>query len=565
MGVAWRAARPDLFRSLPLMPFYSLAEVSLAFLAAALLRLIYVDTPRVFVGDLVPERLQVWFDFSQSLDRKDLAFALPLLIIGTSLFKLVVSFASTYYMDKAGYFVSTTLREVLLESLLGARSERLQRISPSEISNRIMTDSALMQSAVSKGFLGGFRDLLVVVFCFAGMVVVASKFMVIVLLCLVPFVFLVRSVARLVQGYIRNYRRAIIELSAHAMDSRTGLLTLAAERTTDVRLSDFELKTAELRKTTLQTMGRRTLAGPFIEYLAIAGIAALLAFKNRLSEVDVAAYASLFILAAMSYRPLKNLGGFLSQFTEVRLTFERLNALWCENRSEPGLSRRIETAQGDLCRLMHVSYVAPDGVSLLTDFSFAVRAGDLVGFAGPSGSGKTTALRLLAGVLQPTSGRLAAIPAVRLATQAATVFAGTVAENISYHSSVDEEDLQDLVVSLGLAATPLGAGLFLGRSIGPSGEGLSGGERARVTLARVFAAMRAAAAERRPFLALFDEPTANLDAESSHLFWQLLRRTLDKGPTLAAICVTHHESDLMHCSRRLRFAAGRLVGEEPHV
>ncbi len=564
--VVGKTVRADLARSLPFMPLYSLAEVTLGLLAAAMLRLIYIDTPRVFVADLFPERLRQWLVFPQSLDRKDLAMVIPLLIIGIGLFKLLTSFASTYYMERAGYLVSTKLREVLLASLLNAPSETLQRAHHSELSNRIMADSTVMQGAVSKGVLGGLRDLLVVLFCFVGMILVAGDVMIWVVLGLAPFILVIRYIAKVVQGYIRSYRRGVIELSSHAMDSRLGLLTLAAERTTTLRLQDFVNKTEGLRAGAMSTMGRRTLSGPFVEYLAIAGVAALLAFKNRLSDVDVAAFGALFILAVMTYRPLKNLGGFMSQVAELRLTYQRLNALWLENRA----AFRVPSFSGTLAPVLlsceGVSYGSSAGTTVLRGFRCSLKQGEILGFAGPSGSGKTTALRLMAGTLLPTEGHITRHGDVRLATQAAAVFAGSVADNMAYEHPVQtcEEVLKDLILGLGLAATNAGAALFLSRVIGPAGEGLSGGERARVTLARVLVSMVMAGRAGTPMVGLFDEPTANLDPQASQGFWLALRKIVGEHPTVSAVCVTHHEADLIHCQRIIRFAAGALTQQEGH-
>ncbi len=583
-----RAARADVFRSLPFMPIYSAAEVALAFLAAALIRLVYIESPRVFVGDLVPQALQRVLEFPQTIDRKDLAFVVPLLIAGVGFIKLVSSFLSTYFMERAGYFVSTVLREQLLDKVLQTPAETLQAVNAGMLSNRIMADSATLQGAVSKGFLGGFRDLLVLVFCFSGMVFVAGKLFFLILACLLPFAMIVRYLSRVLQRHLSATATMQVELSAHAMDSRAGLLTLAAERTKNTRQADFARRSEALRDLARGTLGRRTLAGPFIEYLAVLGVAVLLAFKNSLGQVDVTTYSSLFILGAMTYRPLKNLGGVVSQFTEVRLTFQRMNAIWSRESAPLPKAEQLDqlertataTATATATRSLvaaarSVDYVTESGVTLLSQASVEIRRNELVGFVGESGSGKTTMLRLLAGILRPSSGAVELPEVTRMATQSATIFAGSVSDNVVYNKvaergQADQADLVhpvkqeiiDLMQSLGLAATPLGAVVFLERTIMPGGAGLSGGEKARVSIARVLAAAELDQEHQeqkgRSMLLLFDEPTANLDHESSALFWQTLKRVLSLHPWLAAVVITHHVSDLQHCNRHYVFDGGKV-------
>ncbi len=583
LKVMMRAARADVFRSLPFMPIYSAAEVALAFLAAALIRLVYIESPRVFVGDLVPQALQRIIEFPQTIDRKDLAFVVPLLIVGVGFIKLVSSFLSTYFMERAGYFVSTILREQLLDKVLQSPAETLQAVNAGVLSNRIMADSATLQGAVSKGFLGGFRDLLVLVFCFSGMVFVAGKLFFLILGCLLPFAMIVRYLSRVLQRHLSATATMQVELSAHAMDSRSGLLTLAAERTKNTRQADFVRRADGLRDLARTTVGRRTLAGPLIEYLAVVGVAVLLAFKNSLGQVDVTTYASLFILGAMTYRPLKNLGGVLSQFTEVRLTFQRLNEIWSResvprsdkvDQSEQFSRRDDKALERDRTRevvaaVRSIDYVTDSGVTLLSQASIEIRSNELIGFVGESGSGKTTMLRLLAGILRPSSGAVELPEVTRMATQSATIFAGSVSDNVIYNKIVDRDpaeagnkEILDLMQSLGLAATPLGAAVFLERRIMPGGAGLSGGEKARVSLARVLAAaeldQEQREDQRHSMLLLFDEPTANLDHESSVLFWQALKRVLSLHPWLAAVVITHHVSDLQHCNRHYVFDGGKV-------
>ena len=587
--VMMRAARADVFRSLPFMPIYSAAEVALAFLAAALIRLVYIESPRVFVGDLVPQALQRIIEFPQTIDRKDLAFVVPLLIAGVGFIKLVSSFLSTYFMERAGYFVSTVLREQLLEKVLQSPAEALQAVNAGLLSNRIMADSATLQGAVSKGFLGGFRDLLVLVFCFSGMVFVAGKLFFLILGCLLPFAMIVRYLSRVLQRHLSATATMQVELSAHAMDSRSGLLTLAAERTKNTRQADFVRRADGLRDLARATVGRRTLAGPLIEYLAVVGVAVLLAFKNSLGQVDVTTYASLFILGAMTYRPLKNLGGVLSQFTEVRLTFQRLNEIW-SRESVPKSDQVGKFDQFDqveqfrrpddkaldrnrtrevVAAARSVDYVTDSGVTLLSKASVEIRGNELIGFVGESGSGKSTMLRLLAGILRPSSGAIELPEVTRMATQSATIFAGSVSDNVIYNKVVGRDAVEagnkgiiDLMQSLGLAATPLGAAVFLERRIMPGGAGLSGGEKARVSLARVLAAaeldQELKEHQGHSMLLLFDEPTANLDHESSALFWQALRSALSLHPWLAAVVITHHVSDLQHCNRHYVFDGGKV-------
>jgi ATP-binding cassette subfamily B protein RaxB len=154
---------------------------------------------------------------------------------------------------------------------------------------------------------------------------------------------------------------------------------------------------------------------------------------------------------------------------------------------------------------------------VLEDVSFEVEAGEWVAIAGASGCGKTTLLKLLAGLLRPTSGTILANgePLDRLGAESwraligvvmqdDSLFAGSIADNISFFAGDADRarvaacshaaSVHDDIVSM-----PMGYGTL----IGDMGTVLSGGQKQRVLLAR--------ALYRQPGLLLLDEATSHLD------------------------------------------------------
>jgi len=173
---------------------------------------------------------------------------------------------------------------------------------------------------------------------------------------------------------------------------------------------------------------------------------------------------------------------------------------------------------------------------VLRDVSFDAPKGTVTALVGPSGAGKSTLLRCLNRLLVPHDGSVlldgedtAALEPTMLRRRAGLVgqipvmLPGSVRENLAYGldpaAAADDAALAEALHAAGLAAA------FLDR---PAGE-LSGGERARVALAR--------ALTRKPELLLLDEPTAALDAAAARHVGATLRALAHDG--LGVVVATH--------------------------
>ncbi len=198
------------------------------------------------------------------------------------------------------------------------------------------------------------------------------------------------------------------------------------------------------------------------------------------------------------------------------------------------------TGKAPVLEARDLSY-AVDGRLILTEISASLQPGLVHALIGPNGAGKTTLLRLLAGELAPSSGSvwlegrpLSAYPAEELARRRAVLPQQTVlqfmfrAEEVvwmgRYPHLRDRRRAQadhQAMVSQAMRSTE--SEHLAGRSY----PLLSGGEQARVDLARVLA-------QETPVL-LLDEPNASLDVRHQMLVLELMRRLANDGAAVLAI------------------------------
>ena len=151
-----------------------------------------------------------------------------------------------------------------------------------------------------------------------------------------------------------------------------------------------------------------------------------------------------------------------------------------------------------------------DDLEVLRDVDLQIFRGELIGLLGPNGAGKSTLLRLIAGLENPTSGRVALGTNVRVA-----YFAQEPTTSLDPDNSVLDEILGDRQMTPGAVRTYLGRFLFSGDEVYKKVSMLSGGERQRLSLAKLLLD--------GPNALLLDEPTNHLDIPAREALEAALR------------------------------------------
>ncbi len=188
-----------------------------------------------------------------------------------------------------------------------------------------------------------------------------------------------------------------------------------------------------------------------------------------------------------------------------------------ERRERQGkASFQVETADKSGKQVIvveHVSFAHPGGPKLIDDFSMVLQRGDRIGLLGANGTGKTTLLKLLLGDLQPTSGKVSIGTKLEVAyfdqLRHALELEKTVIDNLAEGRDFIEIDGQNRHV-----LSYLGDFLFSPQRARTPVKALSGGERARLLLAKLFS--------KPANLLVLDEPTNDLDVETLELLEEVL-------------------------------------------
>lgn len=215
----------------------------------------------------------------------------------------------------------------------------------------------------------------------------------------------------------------------------------------------------------------------------------------------------------------------------------------------------------------NVTFAYPNTThDVLKDISFTIGPGERVGIIGRVGSGKSTVAKLLAGLYAPDSGAVLLDGTdirqiepsdtrgnIGFVPQDLFLFRGTIKENITIAMPyADDVDVVAVAGAVGLHNFIMGHPLGYDLPVGERGDGLSGGQRQAVALARALI--------KRPNLMVLDEPTSSMDtATEKQIIDALPEYTRDK----TIVLITHRTSLLPLIDRLIVLDNGQIVADGP--
>jgi ATP-binding cassette subfamily B protein len=441
-----------------------------------------------------------------------------------------------------------------------------------ELTSRLASDTATLQSSVSANLSMGLRHLASIVLGVALLLYTSPLLTGLMLLIVPPVALGAVAVARRIRALARQVQDSLAEAGEAAEETLSGIRTVrsfAAEPAEVARYGRAIDHSFELARQ------RARIAGSFMGLAAFAAYSAaavVLWYGGRMviaGQLSAGSLASFLMYSLLVAFAIGAWGDLWSEFMRAAGAAERVFELSDRAAAMPvegGLE--LPSVHGDVeLRGVTFAYPARADVVVIKDMNLHIHPGEVVALVGSSGSGKSTIASLIGRLYDPGTGALlldgqdlrTLNPSwlrrhIGVVAQEPILFSGTIRDNIRYaRPGASDEDVER-------AARTANAHDFVSRFpdgyttlVGERGVQLSGGQKQRVAIAR--------AVLKDPRVLILDEATSALDAESEHLVQEALERLMEGRTTLI---IAHRLSTVLRADRVFVIERGQIVQAGSH-
>jgi subfamily B ATP-binding cassette protein HlyB/CyaB len=362
------------------------------------------------------------------------------------------------------------------------------------------------------------------------------------------------------------------ENQAFLVESVTGIETLKAMAVEPQMQRRWEEQLAGYVGASFRVLSLGNTASQAVQFVSKVATAGILYFGAKLvidGGLSVGELVAFNMLAGRVSTPVLRLAQLWQDFHQARLSVARLGDI-LNTTAEPIYAAgraRLPAIRGHI-KFEHVTFrYRVDGQEVLSDVTFDVPAGQMVGIVGPSGSGKSTFAKLVQRLYVPERGRvlidgmdLAMADPAWLRRQIGVVLQENVLFNRSVRENIALADPAMPMERVVAAARLAGAHEFIleltegyDTIVGERGSTLSGGQRQRVAIARALIA--------DPRILIFDEATSALDSESERI---IQRNMKEIAKSRTVLVIAHRLSTVRETDRIITIDRGRLVEDGTH-
>ena len=288
----------------------------------------------------------------------------------------------------------------------------------------------------------------------------------------------------------------------------------------------------------------------------------ILFYAWKTQNLTVGSVVALITLIENAYTPIAIFNVLYVQYKLDKASYKRFEEfLDLKDDVQLTIGNAIHTDVGKIA-IKNLSFQYEER-KIIDDLCLSIKKGEKIAFVGESGSGKSTLIKILLGLLKYSQGKVRLgdmelrgicldnlYDRVSFLSQDAPVFDGTIKENLVFDRMVPEERIRDALREVQLSHLVENLAEGLSTEIGEKGTCLSGGEKQRLALARLWF--------QTPELVILDEATSAMDNLTEE---NVMKSVMSKLKDKTVIAIAHRLNSISGFDRIILFREGKIVGQ----
>ena len=478
---------------------------------------------------------------------------------------------SEYSWQTLGYKIQHDLRMDATRSLIAMEASYYDMRQTGQIMSVLSSDVNQLEDVVSDSSTSIIRIVVTFLTAFLILVFMSWKLAIVLFGPIILIVPIVYWFSTSVQRKYRKQRESTGDITAVLENLISGIAVVQAYNAEAWEAQRVERESGSYKEQAMEASKDRNRFVPMIYVVAGIAFGLLVTAGGWLAkegEITTGQLVTFLLISTRMTMPMFIFGILVNQLQRGEAAARRvfaaidLEPTIVDSDDATDLLGPIETIE-----FKDVHFTYPNtSTKVLSGISFSVAGGQFLGVMGHTGAGKTTILKLLMRYYVPDSGKVlvngndinnytleSVRDAIGFVSQDPFLFYGTIRDNVRYNQEANDEDLS---VALELAGAlefvkELEDGMET--MVGDRGAKLSGGQRARVSLARALL--------KKPSLLILDEASSALDAETER---RIQENLLSTGSGRATIAVAHRLSTIRNANEILAMVDGAIVERGKH-